>query len=60
MYLTETSILTLGSLSMELCFMYKMMTYNLVKYIPFAFFLGTAELCARRTFFHIVVQNVKL
>jgi len=60
MYLTETSILTLGSLTMELCIMCMRMKDNLAKYIPFAFFSGTAELCARRTFFHIVVQNIKL
>jgi hypothetical protein len=33
---------------------------NLAKYIPFAFFSGTAELCAGTSFFHIVVQNVKV
>jgi len=33
---------------------------NLAKYIPSAFFSGTAELCARTTFFHIVVQNVEV
>jgi len=40
--------------------MCKRMKDNLAKDILFAFFSGTAELRARRTFFHIVVQNVKV
>jgi len=45
---------------MELYFMCKRMKDSLAKYIPFAFFSGTAELCAGKTFFHIVVQNVNM